>query len=56
MEDRYVVLRNGKIFQYCDSIRRARRCQRVEQFKCKVLRAPASFSIVKESDLRDSIE
>ncbi|MCL4452022.1 MAG: hypothetical protein M1327_05315 [Candidatus Thermoplasmatota archaeon] len=52
MMERFVVLRNGVIFQYCDTRRKAEKVVRNERVISKILRVPVKLEIIREDELR----
>jgi hypothetical protein len=52
MIERFVVLRNGIIFQYCETRRKAERVVRHERAISKILRVPVKLEIIREDELR----
>ncbi len=50
MQSRFVVTRNGTVFQYCETMRHARRVVRFERFISKILRTPVEMKIIKEDE------
>jgi hypothetical protein len=49
---RFVVMRNGTVFQYCETLKRARRVVRIEKVISKILSVPVRLEIIKEEELR----
>ena len=54
MQSRFVVTRNGTVFQYCETLRHARRVVRFERIISKILRTPVEMKIVKEDEFFQS--
>lgn len=50
-KQRFVVIRNGTVFQYCQSLKHAKRVVRFENFISKILRTPVEMKIIKEDEL-----
>ncbi len=48
---RFVVVRNGTVFQYCQTLKQAKRVVRIENLVSKILRTPVDMKILREDEL-----